>query len=125
MGHVTKRVKCPHEGCGHDFDVDLEFPDVQVQPVPTPDAATQERVKELARELGEWQNGHHHHHVSDVLEGCPTCQESFRSAVDSVRGQILESVSDEEARDIAKKHGLWPPPVIRIPDNMLPERMRL
>ncbi len=117
---LSKRVKvpCQKSGCGHISEVDIDFDEIKLPAASS--GVTPEMVQaELARaqekaELDEWRAGKRLPPIDTMIAHITTCPECFAEATKTLKGSFLKVTTDAEAKEIAKRHKLWPPQDIEI-----------
>lgn len=124
MPKHTIEVACP--GCKQNFSAEVELPESKPQEVKLDPAAiaqevaasfkAEEKAKHFTEALAEleaWRTGRNHSTFDPArAEACPDCGPILRAYVDKKVQAGLDTLQGdkEKVKELAKRHGLWPPP---------------
>lgn len=118
MSLRTIETDCP--SCKAKVPVKVELPEAKiVEDTSRVESLTHERdrlqtqIEKTMTELESWQSMEKHLPVPQILEHlttCPNCQPQMHQFVEEVASKL----PSEKVKELARKHGLWPPPNIDL-----------
>ena len=76
---------------------------------------TEEALAASYQELKGWRSGENHANFDpDTAENCPNCAPRLKDYVEKKVSERLGSLNKAQVRELARKHGDWPPPAFEI-----------
>ena len=87
----------------------------------------EEGLTQAQEEIQAWQTGEGERHLNPQIAfskwaECPGCQKQLSDLLSTNYQEQLDQMTEPQAKEIARKFKLWPPPNIEIGDNLLSGR---
>jgi DNA repair exonuclease SbcCD ATPase subunit len=83
------------------------------------------QLAETQSQLQQWLSGELHHEFSpEAYANCPDCGPKLQTHIIGKVQEALTNLSPKQAKEIARRYKLWPPPDIELPNGLGSRKMK-